>query len=639
MIEIALRDIEKYYGADHLIKGVTFEIQIGERIGLLGKNGTGKTTLLNILAGVIPSDNGEVMIRKGSLVSVLEQFTDFPEDYTAYEALCSAYSDLLEIKAQMIALEQTMTDVTDIDNTLEKYGHLQQNFEARHGYEMEENIKKVCTGLGFSYELLATNFSMLSGGEKTRVMLGRLLINNSQILLLDEPTNHLDVTAIEWLEKFVHEYKGTVVVISHDRYFLNQVVTRIVELSDGKIDLYEGNYSYFVAEKKARCLQRQEEFNQEQKKIKRMQNSAKQLHEWAQRGDSPSLHKRALNMEKRIERMEKVERPQYEQRMQTKFNEHTFSGQEVLVAKNLSKNFDDHNILNSLDFTLYRGERTVLLGTNGSGKSTLLKIITGEIIPDAGEVKLGNSIKYAYLPQIVTFAHPMLSVLETVSYELDISENDARHILARYCFKGEGVYRTTGKLSGGEKSRLRLCLMMQNNVNLLLLDEPTNHLDIDSREWLEKALDDFKGTVLFVSHDRYFINKFASRIWELKNGKLTKYDGNYDFYLQKKIRNEQLEYQTRHTQSKITDVHKSSRIVTKLPVSVHTETISKKAIVEIEKIENAIKELESALAALETRMQLCGSDFLTMEPLLLQKKEWEDTRGALYQEWLKINGS
>jgi len=639
MNEIDLRDIEKYYGAHHLLKGVTFKVQTGDRVGLLGKNGTGKTTLFNILTGVSASDAGEKIIRRGAVASVLEQIPNFPDSHTAYDVLCSAYGNLLEIKAQMTALEQTMADRTNVDDILQKYGRLQQLFESQRGYAMEENISRVCAGLGLSPELLATAFSVLSGGEKTQVMLGRLLLKKADILLLDEPTNHLDVTAIEWLEGFLCEYKGTVIVISHDRYFLDQVVTRVVELVDGKAELYEGNYSYFAAEKEARYRRQQERFTQEQKKIKQMETAAKRMHEWARRADNPSMHKRAFNMEKRIERMEKTERPWREERMKKLFTEHAFCGQEVLVARELSKNFGGDIVLNCLDFTLCKGERAALLGANGSGKSTLLKIIAGEIASDTGVVRLGASIRYAYLPQMVTFAQPKLSVLDTTRYELNVSDGEARCILAKYRFRGEDVYRMTGNLSGGEKSRLRLCLLMQSDVNLLLLDEPTNHLDIDSREWLETALSEFNGTVLFVSHDRYFIGKFATQIWELVKGSLTVYLEDYDYYRQKRIaRQQRLECQPTTDARSAADIPKSFGTTT-TPHSARNNFLTEKAALEIQRVENAIQELEAALITLDARMQLCGSDFVSLEPLLWQKEVWENERDALYRGWLATNHS
>ncbi|MBP2642123.1 MAG: transporter related [Firmicutes bacterium] len=636
MIDIALRDIEKYYGAHHLLKGVTFEVKTGDRVGLLGRNGTGKSTLFYILEGRVASDIGEKMLRKGAVVSLLEQTPEFVVECTAYDALYSAFSDLLEVKKQMTVLEEVMAKQLEESDTLQKYGQLQQIFESREGYAMEENFGRVCIGLGLSSELLATSFSALSGGEKTRVMLGKLLLKKPDILLLDEPTNHLDVTAVEWLEGYLSEYKGTVVVISHDRYFLNKVVTRVIELVEGKVELYEGNYTSFREEKTARNNRQRQQFEQQQKQLKQMERAAKRMHEWAQRADNPSMHKRAFAMEKRMERVEKIERPRREALMKSRFSEQTFSGQEALIARNLQKNFGEQNLLNGLDFTLYKGERVALLGANGTGKSTLFKLIVDEMEADAGEVRLGDSIRAAYLPQIITFGQPERSVLDIARYELGIEEGEARRILAKYLFRGEDVYRKTENLSGGEKSRLCLCLLMQGDVNLLLLDEPTNHLDIDSREWLEEALDEFNGTVLFISHDRYFISTFATQIWELANGRLTKYPGDYLYYRQKYIERRDVTGQNERTCNSSAGNSPSPEEKVEAKSSSRKVLSPDKAAAASERLERAIEEMENALKAIEARMQKCNSDFTALEPLLRQKGEWEKERDALYCEWLEL---
>lgn len=624
MIEIALHNIEKYYGANHILKGVTFDVEKGEKVGLLGKNGAGKTTLFKIIGGLEPGDGGDRMVRKGAVAGILDQISVFPVGYTTYDVLRSAYEDLQAVHQQMTDMEKQLAANCSQDSILERYGNLQQLFEARGGYMIDDNIARIACGLNFAQGLLQTEFSLLSGGEKTRVMLGRLLLQKPDILLLDEPTNHLDVRAIEWLESFLGEYDGTVVVISHDRYFLDKVVTRIVEINDGKADLYAGNYSFYVAEKEARYERQLDQYEQEQKKIRQLTAAAKRLHEWGQRADNPAMHKQAFNIEKRIERMKKTERPQQEKELNTMFAEQDFSGKEIIVAAGLVKTYAGKAVLDNVDFTVQRGERVALLGDNGSGKSTLLKIITGEVEADAGNAKLGNSIRYAYLPQVISFENPDLSVLDTVRYTLGGSEGEARKLLAKYRFKNEDVYRKAVNLSGGEKSRLWLCLLMQRDVNLLLLDEPTNHLDIASREWLEAALVEYSCTVLFITHDRYFVDKFATRILELRNGKIYGHYDNYEHFRQQRLAAQ-------------ADAAKSKLPETKQPRTgkAKREPAAGKTAAQDLKIEENILALETMLTDLDNQMLLCGNDFTELELLFQQKTEIGNKLEELYQQWVQ----
>jgi ATPase subunit of ABC transporter with duplicated ATPase domains len=625
MIEIALKSIEKYYGANHILKDVSFEVKSGERVGLLGKNGAGKTTLFKIIAGVEKNDVGERMTRRGAVVGVLDQIPDFPTGYKAYDVLHSAYDEVLKIREQMAQLEQQMTQNCNLDSVLEKFGRLQQLYETCNGYAIEENINKMINGLNLDCEVLNTDFSRLSGGEKARIILGRLLLQQPDIVLLDEPTNHLDVKAMEWLENFLDEYKGTVIVISHDRYFLDRVVNRIVEIVDGKSEIYEGNYSYFVAEKEARYLRQMEKYEQEKRKIKQLEAAASRLHDWARRADNASLHRQAFNIEKRIERMEKTERLVSEKQMNTTFAEHDFSGKETISVNRLRKTYGGKPILNGIDFTIRRGERIAMLGDNGSGKTTLLKILIGEIPIDEGCITIGDSIRFAYLPQVVTYENPRLTVLEVTRNTLGIAEGEARWILAKYRFKNEDVYRVVENLSGGEKSRLRLCLLMQKDTNLLILDEPTNHLDVYSREWLEIALAQFGGTILFVAHDRYFIDKFATKVFELRNGKINEYVGDYTYYRQKQL--EALREMEKITPTVKTAKTSSSTVSNRKSVQRHTKDNNRD-------LEQAIVELEVMLANLDEEMRLCGDDFLKLESLFQQRCELQEKIERFYQSWL-----
>lgn len=530
MIEIALKEVVKYYGANQILKGATFEINQGSRVGLLGRNGSGKSTLFKIISGAEECDGGNRMLRKGSVVGMLDQIPVFPEDFTANDVLYNVFEEVRRVRRRLNEIEQVLGSSAGDAGLLDKYGKLLHYFEQLDGYSMEEAVQRVRTGLRIDETLAEIPFNKLSGGEQTRVMLGALILKKPDVLLLDEPTNHLDLASIEWLEGFLDEYAGTVLVISHDRYFLDQVANSIIVLYDGRTEQYSGNYSAYALQKEERCRVAMENYKQEQKKIKQLETAAKRLHEWAERADSGAMHARAFNIEKRIERMEKTDKPVSEKNLKSTFSEYQFSGKEVISARDVVKQFDGRQVLGGVDFGVKKGERVAILGANGCGKSTLFKCITGELTADSGTVKVGESIRTGYLSQVVEFDDPELSILETARIALKINEGDARNLLAGYKFMKEDVNKLVGNLSGGEKSRLRLCIMMQEELNLLMMDEPTNHLDIESREWLEASLSKFGGTIVFISHDRYFIRKFANRISLLKDGRIVDFFGDYEYY-------------------------------------------------------------------------------------------------------------
>ena len=534
MIEIQVNGLVKSFEVGHnVLDGVTFQIDQGQRVGLLGKNGAGKTTLFRILTGELDCDEGTVTIAPGHRMGLISQIPVYPAGYTVEDVLRSAFARMYRMKDEMDALALRMEQGASDETTLRRYGELNARFEGLGGWDTDTAVNKVANGLSIPQAMRQRDFDCLSGGEKTRVNLGRLILEDTDILLLDEPTNHLDLQATEWLEEYLRKFRGTVVTISHDRYFLDRTVTRIIEIQDGKAEFYSGNYSFYAIEKERRYQERMKQYLKEQAKIQQLEKAAEQMHLWAFMGND-ALHKRAFSMEKRIERMRTTQKPTKARKLEARFQSREFKGDEVLQIKGLAKSFGEKHLFSDVYLRCEGGERIALLGENGTGKTTLLNILTGSEKPDSGSVRLGPSVKAAYLPQVIHFDHPERSILDTMLYELDITPQSARNRLAAYQFTGEDVFKKVSVLSGGELSRLRLCMLMDESINLLILDEPTNHLDIDSREWLEEAVEAFDGTLLFVSHDRYFINRFATRVWELENGTVSDYPMGFTQYRQAK---------------------------------------------------------------------------------------------------------
>ena len=534
MVDIRVTGLVKSFDLEKkILNGLSFQVDSGERVGLLGKNGAGKTTLFRMLTGELEPDEGEIQLGAGRRVGLISQIPVYPAGYTVEDVLRSAFARMYRMKDEMDALALRMEQGASDETTLRRYGELNARFEGLGGWDTDTAVNKVAGGLSIPQDMRQRDFDCLSGGEKTRVNLGRLILEDTDILLLDEPTNHLDLQATEWLEEYLRKFRGTVVTISHDRYFLDRTVTRIIEIQDGKAEFYSGNYSFYAIEKERRYQERMKQYLKEQAKIQQLEKAAEQMHLWAFMGND-ALHKRAFSMEKRIERMRTTEKPTKARKLEARFQSREFRGDEVLQIKGLAKSFGEKHLFSDVYLRCEGGERIALLGENGTGKTTLLNILTGSEKPDSGSVRLGPSVKAAYLPQVIHFDHPERSILDTMLYELDITPQSARNRLAAYQFTGEDVFKQVSVLSGGELSRLRLCMLMDESINLLILDEPTNHLDIDSREWLEEAVEAFDGTLLFVSHDRYFINRFATRVWELENGAVSDYPMGFTQYRQVK---------------------------------------------------------------------------------------------------------
>ena len=529
MIDIQVTNLSiEFEKGKKILDGLTFQVDQGERVGLLGRNGAGKTTLFKLLTGELSPDEGDARTAPGKGVGLISQIPTYPAGYTVEDVLNTAFRRLHRIEKELEELAARLGEGNKGD--LRRYDELTADFERLGGYDTQITLNKVCNGLDISPDMRAQLFEELSGGEKTRINLARLLLQDTEILLLDEPTNHLDLHATEWLESYLSRYKGTVLAISHDRWFLDRVVNRCVEIKDGKAEFYSGNYSFYVEEKERRFQEQLRQYEKEQAKVAQLEEAAAKLRLWAFLGND-KLYKRAFSMEKRIEKMQTVDQPTKERKLTVGFGEREFRGDKVLEISDLAMAFGERTLFSGVDLEVIGGERIAILGDNGAGKSTFVKILLGELNPTAGKLRFGPTVRIGYLPQLVTFDHPERNLVDTLLYDLNCTTQEARDRLAAFNFRGEDVFKEVSTLSGGERSRLKLCELMSQKINLLILDEPTNHLDVDSRDWIEEAVRAYEGNLLFVSHDRYFINEFAQRIWMLEDGKINDFKGDYQEYL------------------------------------------------------------------------------------------------------------
>ncbi len=620
MIDISIQNLKKSFGGQVVLDGVSFDVNEGEKLALLGENGTGKSTLLKILTGSLTADEGEIHIPQHKRIGLISQIPVYPAGSTTEDVLRSAHAHLTEISEKMKRLEKMMEVSADRD-ILDKYDRLSAEYERLGGYSADYERDRVANGLDVSAAMRAQLFDSLSGGEKTRVNLARLILEDTDILLLDEPTNHLDLKSTEWLEDYIKKFRGTVLAVSHDRWFMDSIAQRCIELRDGKCEFYSGNYSFYVIEKQRRYEEMLKQYEKNQKEIAHLKQAADKLHLWAFMGND-KLHKRAFSMEKRIERLSTAPRPQSQKKMKARFAERDFQGDEILVAEGLSKSFGEKLLFKDLELLIEPGERIALMGDNGCGKSTFVKIVMGEETPDAGRLRLGPAVKKAYLPQIVHFEHPERTLLDTMLYEDNATPQAARDRLAAFKFTGDDVFKRVSSLSGGELSRLRLCILMRSDINLLILDEPTNHLDIASREWIEEALADYEGTLLFVSHDRWFVDAFATRVWEIKNGELTDFRGGFEEYREFKDRQQSL---TRTAKKKEEKPKKAAK------------TKPQDAAKLLQKIEKQIEKLEEKIQNLVIDEEACASDYVKLMDIYEQKQAAEKELEALYDEWESLS--
>ena len=630
MIEIQVNNLVKSFEVGkNVLDGLTFQVDQGERVGLLGRNGAGKTTLFKILTGELDYDEGTVVVGQGRRVGLISQIPVYPAGYTVEDVLRSAFARLQSLAEEMRALEARMAAGESDPAILKRYGTLSERFEAFGGYDTDVAVNKIANGLSIPDAQRQQLFDSLSGGEKTRVNLGRLILEDTDILLLDEPTNHLDLHATEWLEEYIRGFHGTVVTISHDRYFLDRTVTRVIEIQDGRAEFYSGNYSFYAVEKERRYQERMKQYEKEQAKIQQLEKAAEQLRVWAFMG-MDKTYRRAISMEKRIERMRTTSKPTKARKMDARFSSAEFHGDEVLGIRNVSKSYGDKHLFEGISLKVEGGEHIALIGDNGTGKSTLIKMIVGELYPDDGRIKTGPQVKEAYLPQIVRFDHPDWNLVENMmAAKKGLSAQSARNRLAAYDFRGEDVFKPVSVLSGGEQSRLRLCMLMDDEINFLILDEPTNHLDIDSREWIEEAVEAYDGTLLFVSHDRYFINRFATRIWELADGTITDYPCGFAQYRQMKVQ-EEAEKAAAPKPEKEREKPAAER-------PQRGNKAQQAARRQLTICERDIARAEEHIAALEADMEAAACDYEKLNELVQQKAAAQAELDALYERWEQLS--
>ncbi|WP_368915657.1 ribosomal protection-like ABC-F family protein [Exiguobacterium acetylicum] len=530
-----IQHLTKQFGGETILTDVSLFLNEHDRVGLIGRNGSGKTTLLRLLARLDQPDGGVIYQKNGLTIGYLEQLPTYAETMTGLDVLWTAFEEILAIRSRMQQLELLMaTAPDDLDALLVRYAEATNAFEQKDGYLLDSKIERMVNGLHLR-PLLTRPFHQLSGGEQTKICLGRMLLMEPHLLILDEPTNHLDLAAVEWLEQFLRDYTGTILLVSHDRVFLDAIVTSIVELEDGELTSYLGNYSAFVVERERRLMEQFHAYQEQQKKIKKMKEAIRRLRQWANEASPPSekLFRKAKSMERALERIERIKRPQLEAKTaDVSFSSTDHTSQVVFRAEELSFAYDSRRIFDVVSFEIMAQDRVAIVGTNGSGKSTLLALLLDELSPDAGTLTRGPSNRIGYLSQHAHFEEDA-RLIDWFRDRIAVPEAEARHTLARFLFFGPTVFRSILSLSGGERVRLQLAVLVHSSINVLILDEPTNHLDIESRETLEEALENFSGTLIAVSHDRYFLNRLFPKIIWLDH-QITSYTGNYAYAVEKR---------------------------------------------------------------------------------------------------------
>lgn len=631
--------ISKAFGTNQIIQDCTFNIEDHEKAAVIGINGAGKSTLLKIIVGELYADEGQVTLSKDKTLGYLSQHQNLTSDNTIFDEVMSTKQEIIDMEARIRALEISMKDKTgsDLENLLEQYTRLNHEFELQNGYAYRSEVIGILKGLGFNEEDFSLKTNTLSGGQKTRIALGKLLISKPDIILLDEPTNHLDMESIAWLENYLSSYKGSVIIVAHDRYFLDKIVSKIIEIDNGNVSVFSGNYTDYAAKKAIlRNMQLKEYLNQ-QREIKHHEEVITKLKQF----NREKSIKRAESREKMLNKIERVDKPvELNDKMNITLEPDIVSGNDVLNVNNLSKSFDNNCLFENMDFEIKRGERVALIGNNGTGKTTILKLINGITAPDAGTITLGTNVNIGYYDQ----EHNILNPDNTLFDELqnaypDLNNTRIRNTLAAFLFTGDDVFKLIRDLSGGERGRVSLAKLMLSNANFLILDEPTNHLDIVSKEILENALNSYTGTILYVSHDRYFINTTATRILELNNKKIINYIGNYDYYIEKReILSEAAGINASISGAEVPNTHDTS---SKAEAKISWQQ-SKEEQARLRKLKNELKKTEENIARIEERIiaideesslpEVCRDTAKLME-LHNEKTSLSDELDTLYEKW------
>lgn len=599
MIEIGISNLEKSFGVDKIFENVTFDIKDKEKIGLVGKNGVGKTTLMKIIYGLEEPSAGQVSKRKALKVGYLEQVYSFNDEMLTEDVLRLSFSDLYNIEDEMNALQKTFENLAneELDKAIKKYSLLHDKYEALGGYNIKEKSDKITIGLDISSSMLKSRFNTLSGGEKTRVVLGKILLENPDVLLLDEPSNHLDIKSVEWLEEYLKSYDGSALIVSHDRYFLDRVADKIVELGSDGASIYNGNYSKYVVQKELKFLKDLKDYENQQKKIKKMEEQIKRYRIWGEMRDSDKMYKRAKELEKRLEKIDELKKPIKDKKIKSfALNSSERTGKIVLDIKEASKSYGENILFTDVNLTVFYKDSIAILGENGTGKSTLIKMILNEIPLNSGEIKLGSKLNIGYLPQEISFEDENLRIIDYFSYRYNITIGETRNELAKILFTDDDVFKKISNLSGGEKTRLKLLTLMYEKSNVLILDEPTNHLDIESRESLEEDLINYDGTIIFISHDRYFIDKVATRIAEIENKAINVYNWDYEGYKLEKEKLQNIKQEQENKSIELKDIGKISQ--TKEDYLKKKEDIKR-----IEKKKRDLKKLENDIIILEEKIK------------------------------------
>ena len=634
MIILSCNDLNKSFGVDSILENISFTVNEGDKIGIIGVNGTGKTTLFKIIAGIYGYDSGDIYTSKDCEIGYLEQNTNFYSDNTIFTEVVEVFRDIMDLEDEIRSLECQISNISkeknspELEKLMDTYSRKLDLLQSSNGYGYKSEVKGVLKGLGFNNEDLDKPIKILSGGEKTRVLLAKLLLKKPTLLLLDEPTNHLDAEALEWLELFLKQYKGTVMLISHDRYFLDQSVNRIFEVHNKKLKSYNGNYSEFIKKSSVEKEIEQKKYENQQKELKKQEESIERLKAY---GREKHL-KRARSKEKALNKVDVLDRPDGERkRAQIKFIPSEESGNDVLRIRDLEMGFDDRTLFKNIDMDIYRGEKVALIGPNGAGKSTLFKIIMNELNPLNGSVKFGTNVHTSYFHQEQKTLNLDNSIIDEIwDANPKLTQTEIRTMLGAFLFVDDDVFKQISSLSGGERARVAILKLILSKANFLLLDEPTNHLDIDSKEVLEEALKNYTGTVFTISHDRYFLNKIADKIVVLSDNGMTEYLGNYDYYVEKKrelAEGERAPVETK-TKTQIKEEKKKER------EQKETERISKN---KIKKIESDIEQTEKKISGLD--VMLCQEEIYSdpekSKEVNQEKAELEKKLASLYNQWEK----